>query len=161
MSHLDCQWVLMFRGCHVPVGLRRENVGLGPSSYLTNSSRFSFFLPCVADGCGLFSGSTIDVHRVFSWVLWLKWVWLIGYVEQPDVGWNYYKEPIEHVVACVKALCTFYHVSENFPQFWTRIPLPSPLWVGDCTVCLGSRNKSPRAHDSLLKNASDQKKLLG
>ena len=29
------------------------------------------------------------------------------------------------------------------------------------TVCLGSRNKSTRAHDSLLKNASDQKKLLG
>ena len=30
-----------------------------------------------------------------------------------------------------------------------------------CTVCLGSRNKSTSTHDSLLKNASDQKKLLG
>ena len=26
------------------------------------------------------------------------------------------------------------------------------------TVCLGSRNKSTRVHDSLLKNTSDQKK---
>ena len=30
-----------------------------------------------------------------------------------------------------------------------------------CTVCLGSRDKSTRAHHSLLKIASDQKKLLG
>ena len=34
-------------------------------------------------------------------------------------------------------------------------------WGSERTVCLGSRNKSTSAHDSLLKNASDQKKLLG
>ena len=32
---------------------------------------------------------------------------------------------------------------------------------GTGTVCLGSRNKSTSAHDSLLKNASDQKSYQG
>lgn len=75
-------------------------------------------------------------------MFWLSWVWLIGSSERPEVGWNYYKEPIEYAVACVVALCTFYTVSEKRNQtlydgvagdfFDFEWEYRFHLWVWDC-----------------------------